>query len=73
MELDLKLMVANAKQYNAEGSDVVADAEYLLNLFYEISGTSPKTTTGASLQVGEYKVESFKVNRQVYRIGNVYS
>lgn len=30
IEMDLKLMVANAKQYNAEGSEVITDAEFLL-------------------------------------------
>jgi hypothetical protein len=29
-EADLKLMLANAKQYNAEGSLVIVDAELLL-------------------------------------------
>lgn len=34
IESDLKLMVSNAKQYNAEGSDVITDAEFLLVIKY---------------------------------------
>ena len=30
VEKDLKLMVSNAKQYNAEGSEVIVEAEFLL-------------------------------------------
>ena len=30
IESDLKLMVSNAKQYNAEGSEVITDAEFLM-------------------------------------------
>jgi hypothetical protein len=70
MEADLILMVGNAKQYNAEGSDVITDAEYLLKLFYESSGLTPKSKE--MLQLGEFKVESFKVNREVYRIGTLF-
>lgn len=77
LETDLKLMVSNAKQYNAEGSEVLTDAEFLLvsksfnikNLFYEVSGTFP-VAKPEIIGVGEFKVESFKVNREVYRVGN---
>ncbi|KAI8816100.1 uncharacterized protein EV422DRAFT_547313 [Fimicolochytrium jonesii] len=69
-ESDFALMVANAMEYNAEGSDIYEDATALQDVFNELTkGTSapaPRGGDNANLQSLTYKGFTYNIGDFVY-------
>ncbi|KAF9084728.1 hypothetical protein BGX23_010265 [Mortierella sp. AD031] len=71
-EKDINLMFDNAKQYNAEGSDVYLDAEILQQLFWKSIGKNGRgrQTKGKRARKHENELAEVFHNGEVYKVGD---
>ncbi|KAF8940876.1 hypothetical protein BGZ47_007579 [Haplosporangium gracile] len=71
-EKDINQMFDNAKQYNAEGSDVYLDAEELQQLFWKSIGKNGRgrQSKGKRPRKHENELQEVFHNGEVYRVGD---